>query len=536
MGTVKRLVLVVAFAAIACAGPSTGAPAVRIVFTQTPPELAFDPTDLRLRAAQAQLAELLGHPLAIDIDAALFPQWQGSFQHLLVEAIENVARDARQLREQRPAAFDEQLAKLVKIQCRYVASRAPHDERSELSADGSTLIVYSTADARDLVPRGIVLGQVTRAYEAQKHAQFGKATPDSVATGELGAYFRDLSSRYDRGEKTPAESVRAEAISRIIELEARANGELRDEIRRFLVGTGANFFAAAYVHQGAAVRSYPNGSRFRNAERDFAKWVNATQKALPADQRLALLKELYPRPFTQNREPGRSFVSFAFPAANRDDILFDVLDEWVAAGHPMPSYGRPRNGTKATAVGPKPKPLHEWVVCPRPKSPEGPRSLGPHCDDTLYLRAMEEPAVAARLHQTLLTKKDAVLTETVFANLAQSSRVEFAIAAWTRLGDAADDGNWKIAAEVLAEELAANAAPPCWPRRLTSCIARANGIAAWRCTSSPCRIATPTTRSTGRPSPRPTERSAPPTSARSCAPVLMPSRCCRCSGPRSTRA
>lgn len=456
MWPVKTLLLVLALATAACAGSNAQRTDVRIVFTQAPPELPFDPEDARLRAAQAQLAQLVGHPLVFDIDAALLPQWRGSFRHLLVEAIENVARDVRQLEEREPQAIVAQLASLTRIECRYVATRP--SRRSELSADGTTLKVFTTAEDRELVPAGMVLGHVIRAFAQAQKEKFGRQNASSVRQGELAAYFRDLSLRHDRGEGSLAESVRADAIASMIELDARASGELRVTIRHWLAGSGAQFFSRAYVHQGAAVKSYPLGSRFRTAERAFAKWVNATQKALPEDDRLTLLKELYPRGFTQNREPGRSFVSFAFPGMDRDAILFDVIDEWIAAGHPMPSYGSARNGKSIAPAGPKPKPLHEYVLCPRPKSPEGQRSLGPHCDDTLYLRALEEPSVAARLNQTLLAKKDALLTETVFANLARSSRVELAIAAWTQLGDANDAG-WRIAATVMAEELAAHGAP-----------------------------------------------------------------------------
>lgn len=452
MGSVKRLVFLFALATAACAS-STPEPAVRVVFTQTPPELAFDPTDLRLRAAQAQLAELLGRPLDVDVDAALLPQWRGSFQHVLVAAIESVARDVRRLREEQRAAADAQLAKLTRVQCRYAATaRSP---RSELSADGATLTVYSTADAHDLLPRGVVFDHVARAYAAQKRGEYAKATPSSVPNGELDAYFADLSSRYDPGEKTPAESVRADAISRIIELEGRSRGTLRDSIRHFLAEGASSFFVGAYLHQAAAVRSYPAGSRFRRAERDFAGWVNRTQKALAPEDRLTLVRALYPRPFTQNKEPGRSFVTFAFPGVERDDILFDVLDGWTLAGHPMPSYGAPRGVNQTSAPHPKPTPLQEWVVCPRPKSPEGPRSLVPHCEDTLYQRAHEEPNVASRLLHVLTQKRDAVLTETVFANLAQSAHTELAISLWNRLGDARDDASWKVASAVLAEEMAA---------------------------------------------------------------------------------
>ncbi|RYG76426.1 hypothetical protein EON77_10440, partial [bacterium] len=400
----KRLIVVLALALVACA-PAPQHADVRIVFTQTPPELPFDPEDARLRAAQTQLAELVGHPLVFDIDTALLPQWRGSFRHLLVSAIENAARDVRALKERQPAAFEKQLKKLVRIEVRYVASQSSRD--SALSADGSTLQITRTADDSVLVPAGLVASHVERAYDAAQRRKLGAESARTVADADLDAFFRDLTHRYDRKGVPLAESVQADAISSAIELEGRAAGALRTTIRQWLAGSGARFLAQAYVHRGAEVEAMRPGSRFRTAELDFARWVEATQKVLPAKERLALVETLYPRGFTQNRERGRSFLTFAFPGLNRDAILFDVIDEWVAAGHPMPRYGR---GDRIAANTPPPNPLHEYVLCPRPKSPEGQRSLVPHCDDTLYLRALEEPAVATRLTQTLLDKKDALLT------------------------------------------------------------------------------------------------------------------------------
>lgn len=460
MRTVKwlPLVLVLAATSAACGSRHVSSPAdVRIVFTQRPPELPFDPEDARLRASQAQLAELLGHPLVFDIDAALLPQWRGSFRYLLVEAIENVARDVRHVKEREPEAFSAQLSKLQRIECRYVATRP--SRRSELTPDGSTLRVLTTADDGDLVPRGLVLGHVRRAYETAQKERFGKESAQSVGKSERAAYFDDLTHRYDKGQGSLAESVRADAIRSAIDLDGQTgSGELRTKIRHWLANDAADFFSSAYIHRGAEVKAYGPSSRFRGAERAFATWVDTTQKALPEDDRLALLKHLYPRPFTQDREPGRFTVSFAYPGMHRDAILFDVIDEWIADGHRQPD-GRSRSGRPISATPlPVPKELHEWVVCPRPKSFEGPRILGPHCDDTLYDRAQEDPGVAARLSSTLISKKDAILTETVFANLAQSKRVEFAIAQWHRLEDARDDGDARIAAQVMAE-LAEQEAP-----------------------------------------------------------------------------
>ncbi len=448
MRLVKWLSLALAIPLLACSAPQANAPSsVRIVFTQRPPELPFDPQDARLRGAQAQLAELLGHGIVFDIDAALLPQWQGSFRGLLTDSIENVARDARDLKEREPAAFDAELSKLQRIECRYVATRP--SRRSELTPDGTILRVFSTADDRDLVPRGLVAQHVARAFGLAQQQKFGNASARSVRSDERDDYFRDLTSRRDKRDDNLAESVRAAAITSAIELDALSREPLRSKIRHWLASDGAAFFSSAYGHRGAEVKTYGKASRFRSAERAFAGWVDSAQKALPEGDRLTLLKHLYPRPFTQDREPGRSYVSFAFPGMDRDGILFDVLDEWIADGHRMPDGGGNVRNQRATAA--KPKALHEYVLCPRPKSSEGERSMGPHCDDTLYARAAEEPAVAARLASTLLAKKDALLTETVFANLTQRPRIELAIALWRKLDDARDEAGARVASAVMLE-------------------------------------------------------------------------------------
>ena len=68
--------------------------------------LPFDPRSERLHAASEQLTAIAGHPIGFEFDSALLPEYRESFEDALISAIENTARDLRELKERERAAFD----------------------------------------------------------------------------------------------------------------------------------------------------------------------------------------------------------------------------------------------------------------------------------------------------------------------------------------------------------------------------------------------------------------------------------------------
>lgn len=420
-----------ALALSACASQQQSG--VMVVFTQTPPELPFDPHDAQLRSVQKQLAELTGHGLVLDVDAALLPEWSRDFRAGLIAALENLAKDVRALERDAPGAFASQLPKLERIECRY--SAAPVPSRVTLSDDGKVLTVRAQRSDGALVPRGALFSQLRQAHERAQGERFANSQPGQIGSADRAAYFAHLKRQAYREEPNLAEGSLANGVLGALALRGQADASFAAEVDGWLAGDAAESFVRAYLHHAAEIRGMPAGTSFRRAEAGFARWANQYASTLPKTAQLRLLKSAYPRPFSQDRRPGTHFVPFAFPGWERDVLLFQIVEDWSKRGHPS-------------------EPLSEFVVCPRPRDARGHHSLVPRCDRSLYDRAEEEPRVAARLSSVVQRSKDPVLTESVFVNLAEHAPIELTLAQWRALLEAGALDEWRRAGEVLNDVLA----------------------------------------------------------------------------------
>ncbi len=61
-----------------------------VSFDHAPRELPFNPRNARLVAASQQLEARLGHPIQVQFDAALLPQWVDNFENGLASSLENI--------------------------------------------------------------------------------------------------------------------------------------------------------------------------------------------------------------------------------------------------------------------------------------------------------------------------------------------------------------------------------------------------------------------------------------------------------------
>src|SRR5262249_47260168 len=149
-------------------------------------DLPFDPRSARLAQATRELTEVAGHPIEIELDAALLPEWRSSFEEELIGAIENIGRDLLALKEGHPRVFERAASTLHKVACRYRAS----SERAEAHfvADGGVLTVAEPAKST-LVPRGLVEGALVEELEAHLDALYRTKGPGDVPPDERAAYF-----------------------------------------------------------------------------------------------------------------------------------------------------------------------------------------------------------------------------------------------------------------------------------------------------------------------------------------------------------
>jgi hypothetical protein len=98
-----------------------------------------------------------------------------------------------------------------------------------------------------------------------------------------------------------------------------------------------------------------------------------------------------------------------------------------------------------------PTALEELIVCPRPQDDNGARTRSPQCDRDWYEDALDARETREKLGAATLSRKDAIFTETLFANLAQPEPLDTTLSMLHAVES--DFPTWRIAMRVIAEEI-----------------------------------------------------------------------------------
>lgn len=409
---------------------------VVVVLSPRPERLPFDPRGARLRAAAAELGELVGHPVTFFIDAGLAAEWRSSFDAQLVDAVETVARDMASLKKRNPDAFAYGAGLLEKLVCQYRAVATRPD--ATLDDGARSLTIVEPGAGYPLVRPGIVERTLEDAFEARADARYAAMAPRDVPAAERQAYFRYLSgSRATRGDKTVLRDRAADSIVKVVELGTRVgtgDAKLAADIDRWLLQE-RSLFVQAYVHHGDDAQGA--APAFHTAERAWVGWLNTHFSTMTAENKLSVLKDVFVRGFN-----GKGYLPFAFPGFDKVGAALGVVDAWIAAGHPDTFAGHSADNA-----------LYEYVVCPHPKDAGGNRSMGPRCDYHLQRFTQEDDVARGRYVDALLKRKDALFTEYAFVDLTYSDGPNDALARFLSLFRAveADVPTWTVAAKALAE-------------------------------------------------------------------------------------
>jgi hypothetical protein len=395
-------------------------------------KLPIDTRFARLEAATKQLASIVGHPVHIQIDGALLPDWRPGLEEALARAVENVVRDLDALDKHEHEAFAYAAPKLRRIECRY----EPTARRESATFDDGSGVARASmpADRGDLVPPGTIARALAAAYEHHVTSAFADKSPDDVPRGELAAYFDHITSKREgaQSEQPLAEHPRARAIANVVrvwELAERGSG-LDARARDWLIDEGS-FFQRGYALQADAVRAMPAASAWKRAEAAYVRFLSRAISSLDDDRELKMVRLLY----------GRESAS-AFPGFDRLAFGLSLADEWIRTGHPAVSTGGPRAA------------LYEFVLCPAPRDKSGHHSISPRCDRIFYRDALATEAGRRKLADALTSRNDAAFTEAAFVALARLGARD-ALALWREVQSHA--ATWKIAAEIVLDEIAETA-------------------------------------------------------------------------------
>lgn len=432
---------------------AVGGGAVVIVFSQAPEELPFNPRGARLLAATQQLEAIVAHPVAIQLDAALLPQWAQNFENGLASGIENVARDFAAMKLVSPRVFAYAVASLRRIECRYDAAArfytSTFDDRTgTLSISGpvipeSTSSVQEGGPAMALIHAGALRFAVPDAYLGDYLGRrFAGVEPESAPLDDLDRYWdyitRERSGFYRR---TPAvnpevgDGSRVRTLHRIVRFAPRVpreNATLTRLMRRELID-GADLFGRAYLTEVEMLGRTTPASSWRRAESAWAGWLDQNLDGFSEEEQRTFARSvLFKGPFDHGNE---------VPLMNIDTlgIGLHVADRWIAAGHP------------ATRAALEHQPLFQTLVCPLWRSDEDRPTTPSNCSHAIYKRAAASPAGRARLIKAISSRKDTAFTETVFDNIRGQSAKERAnlFELWRGLeGDAVD---WSAATRTIAE-------------------------------------------------------------------------------------
>jgi hypothetical protein len=419
-----------------------------VVLTPEPERLPFDPNGERLRAATQELTRTCGHPVTFVIDAALSAESRGGFETQLIEGIETAARDLAELRKRDPDAFAWGVPILERVACKYKA--ASNREEAHFDEGNRTLEIAEPAHGWTLVPQSMVRHTLEEAFVEHVAQRYARVSARELPAAERTAYFRFLDETRSMNADSSGEGIsekRGERVLKMFEFEAvvgNSDPPLGKRIHNWLF-SHRSYLTEAYVHHTDAAQAAPSGSAFHRAEAAYVEWFKQQLPTMTDEEKLSFAGDVFVRGFN-----GRGYLRFAYPGFDRLGFALGIVDAWARAGHLTQADSARQN------------PLHEYIVCPHPVGENGHRSLGPRCDHHMYSYALSADADTKRLVDAIMQKSDPVFTEYAFVEIPYAVRGAEAFGKTLELWRMVEqhEATWRIAARVIAEEMADTADRP----------------------------------------------------------------------------
>jgi len=455
-----RPTLLLAFVLGGCASASP-APVVisnrvSVVVLPAPDELPFDPRDVRLAQATAQLTALAGHPITFEYDVALLPDWRAGFQDMLVSSVEDVARDLDRLRVREPPVFAHGAPLLGRIVARYDA-RAVGRAAHALDAGARVLMLTGPANGW-AVERGIVEVALEEEYQRWADERWGEAAADAVAQGDRRAYFEfltdyevrsawrkrhetTLKQKPERAPRSPDIAALRQVV-RLAELVGSSDGALAADIRAWLLQQVGEF-ADAYNGEADLVLASAASSPWHRAEAAWVAWLNAHLGSLGDEEKTKLVQHVFVR--ARGSDGHQHAARWAFPGFDRFAFGLSIADQWLRTG-------RVSDGAMPASL----RDLVGAIVCPRSVDERGVAFFAGRCDYVWYEDALDDATSTRRFLDALLARKDPRLVEAAFAAIDYMPSGDDKLATLFALARSleGDETCWRAAFRVIADERA----------------------------------------------------------------------------------
>ncbi|HEX7597087.1 MAG TPA: LPP20 family lipoprotein, partial [Polyangia bacterium] len=324
---------------------ATPAPQVVVVNSAPSPGASSgtscDANDPRLRKSMADTAAQVGHPVQFRFNLAQLPKRQWFCDHLFESYIGLIPKDLAALKQRTPGAFTYGAPALKVIDFDYDGTA----DRVETTFDRSAgrLRIAMTDRVGYLLPSDVVSFSFEKDYETWVLAHFEGVEPNKVARHEWPLYYdylthllcygknKPAATRYKRSkDEEIAQSYEAVATVKMVRFYATVGPDaLSGKIRDWLLERYETF-GRAYFHNLGEVQRARDGSPFKQAERAWVEWLNASFDGLPDGKKVVLLDILNSTMPAHNPE-GLVWNDGQYPGLHSYDMGLGIIDRWRAA-------------------------------------------------------------------------------------------------------------------------------------------------------------------------------------------------------------
>jgi hypothetical protein len=412
---------------------------VHVVFEGGMKKVPFDTRQVRLRRASEQLAAVAGHRIEFHVDRAVMPQYEETFEEMLIRTLEAVATDLADLRGH--AAYSDMSGALARIRIVYDVTVDPgRGWERELALEHATLTVRLDGVRSSFVPHGLVRAELLAALPELLRRRYEGVTPDALPPPEHALYFDyvQVLARGPYGDRdASATDLEAhgdlEALELAQALHERAHDDaLTAEVARWIADHGGKLFYTHLEQVPSAVAGVrPDGAYARGRAR-WAEWTTKNMWSLAEPQRSVLLRRVFaPDPEAYTPVPGLEPMR----------VGLAIADRWIAEGHPGPTKNR------------SPGTTYDEVVCPVDLENEARHPFRNHCREIFYRHAWHDETSRERLVAELLARGDEPLYRAATAALMEIGGKDAVLDLWRRVER--DERAWRaVGSEVAVLELA----------------------------------------------------------------------------------
>lgn len=374
--------------------------------------LPFDPRGGRLTIVTSEITRLVGHPIVLELDAALSPELRGSLEETVLASFEGIVRELVVLQKQDPTMFAK-AREIERVVCAYDA--VARDSEGRIEGSGKVLAVRAPPDRFPLLERWVLTQAVYDAFVGDLEARWGEADPTKLAPHEHAPYFGYMTktrpgagylwiaarSKNGAGSRRD-DDLRVEHVGRIVKLAGVVDPRtpLARKVRRFLLESAP--FLGGFQADPPAAGFHADPTLLGRVVRSYEAWLGQSRASFDDEEELLFAHAIFEH---RSSICGHDCSPDAvFPGFDRLGFGLSIYDAWVKEGARLELPTGPRGE------------LYKAVVCPVKRRGEAETEIRYGCS-AFFALALRDEAHRARLADTITKRRDTKLLETALLNL-----------------------------------------------------------------------------------------------------------------------